>query len=107
MRTTVLAGLFFFVIAGAAGAADAPATAELPLLAAPRAPVQGPPRSEAADAATYERCLKLAKGHPGDARAFAQHWHDRGGAHPADHCLAVALIGLKQYKEAAGRLEKL
>ena len=38
---------------------------------------------------------------------LAESWHDRGGAHPADHCFAVALIGLKQYKEGASRLEKL
>ena len=31
----------------------------------------------------------------------------QGGGHPAEHCFAVALIGLRQYKEAAGRLEAL
>src|SRR5439155_15220551 len=72
---------------------------------APRAP--GPPRSAEADAATYERCMKLAQEDPPAARDLAETWRDRGGAHPADHCFAVALIGLKQYKEAAGRLEKL
>src|SRR5262249_9227633 len=36
-----------------------------------------------------------------------QAWSKRGGAHPAEHCLAVALIGLKQYIDAGGRLEKL
>src|SRR5260370_28125416 len=41
------------------------------------------------------------------AHGLAASWHQRGGAHPAEHCLAVALIGLKQYKEAADRLEKL
>ena len=51
--------------------------------------------------------MKLAKEHPADARKLAESWHSRGGAHPAEHCLAVALIGLKQYKEAADRLEKL
>ncbi len=65
------------------------------------------PRSADADAASYERCMKLANEDPGAARDLAERWHDRGGAHPADHCFAVALIGLKQYKEGAGRLEKL
>jgi tetratricopeptide (TPR) repeat protein len=79
-----------------------------PLLTAPpRSPLPGPPRSAEADAATYERCMKLAKEDPAAARDLAEKWHDRGGAHPADHCLAVALIGLKQYKEGALRLEKL
>jgi tetratricopeptide (TPR) repeat protein len=71
-------------------------------------PVQSaPPRDAAIDAATYERCMKLARQNPGEARSLAQSWHERGGAHPADHCAAVALIGLKQYKEAAMRLEAL
>jgi tetratricopeptide (TPR) repeat protein len=65
------------------------------------------PRNAAAEAATYERCMKLARQNPDEARSLAQSWHDRGGAHPADHCAAVALIGLKQYKEAALRLEAL
>ncbi len=94
------------VIAGAAFAADSPEPFGPPLLAAPpRSPA--PPRSADADAATYERCMRLAKEDAADARDLAQSWHERGGAHPADHCLAVALIGLKQYKEAANRLEKL
>ena len=79
-----------------------------PLLAAPPKPAPpGPPRSEDTEAATYERCMKLAKDEPSAARVLAQSWLDRGGAHPADHCFAVALIGLKQYKEGALRLEKL
>ncbi len=65
------------------------------------------PRDAAVEAATYERCMKLARQNPGEARTLAQSWHQRGGAHPADHCAAVALIGLKQYKEAAIRLEAL
>jgi tetratricopeptide (TPR) repeat protein len=65
------------------------------------------PRDAAAEAATYERCMKLARQNPGEARSLAQSWHERGGAHPADHCAAVALIGLKQYKQAATRLDAL
>ena len=71
-------------------------------------PVQSAaPRDAAAEAATYERCMNLARQKPAEARSLAQSWHERGGAHPADHCAAVALIGLKQYKEAALRLEAL
>jgi tetratricopeptide (TPR) repeat protein len=65
------------------------------------------PRNAGADAATYDRCLKLAKQNPSAAQNLAQTWHERGGAHPADHCAAVALFGLKRYKEAATRLEAL
>jgi tetratricopeptide (TPR) repeat protein len=65
------------------------------------------PRNAEADAATYDRCLKLAKQNPGAAQSLAQSWGERGGAHPADHCAAVALFGLKRYKEAATQLDAL
>src|SRR5689334_4352617 len=51
--------------------------------------------------------MRLAKHDPAAAQKLALSWHERGGAHPADHCAAVALIGLKKYKEAATRLEGL
>ena len=51
--------------------------------------------------------MKLARDNPAAARKLAETWRQRGGGHPADHCTAVALIGLRQYKEAAGRLETL
>jgi tetratricopeptide (TPR) repeat protein len=70
-------------------------------------PARPTPRNAEADAVTYDRCLKLAKQNPGAAQSLAQAWHERGGAHPADHCAAVALFGLKRYKEAATRLEVL
>ena len=80
-----------------------------PAGAAAAEPTKSPvaPRNTEADAATYDRCLKLAKQDPGAAQSLARAWHERGGAHPADHCAAVALVGLKQYKEAANRLEAL
>jgi tetratricopeptide (TPR) repeat protein len=65
------------------------------------------PHSDEADEATYERCMALAKRDPAAARDLAQRWRDRGGEHPADHCFAVALIGLKQYRDGATRLEAL
>ena len=111
-----------FAISGAASAAElsepagpplppllaAPTHPAPPLLAAPQRPA--PPRAPRAadtDAATYEHCMKLAKEDPAAARDLAAHWRERGGAHPAEHCFAVALIGLKQYKEGALHLEKL
>jgi tetratricopeptide (TPR) repeat protein len=67
----------------------------------------GPPRSAAADAATYARCMTLAKNDPHKAQSLAQAWLAHGGAHPADHCAAVALITLGRYKEGATRLAAL
>jgi tetratricopeptide (TPR) repeat protein len=72
-----------------------------------RAAPSGPPKSAAADQAAYERCMKLATTDPGAARDMAEHWQSRGGAHPADHCYAVALVGLKEYKDGAMHLEAL
>jgi tetratricopeptide (TPR) repeat protein len=65
------------------------------------------PRNAETEAAAYEHCMKLAKHDPPAAQKLAFTWHEHGGAHPADHCGAVALIGLRQYKEAATRLEAL
>lgn len=85
----------------------------LPFVAAaaaePTGPAAGmaPPGSAQADAETYARCMKLARQNPREAQSLAQAWHDRGGAHPADHCAAVALIGLGAYREGAARLEAL
>src|SRR6266851_3470954 len=91
------------VIAGAAFAGETaepfgpPLSAAPPRLSAPQIPHSPPrmPRSADADAAAYERCMTLANENPAAARDVAARWQDRGGAHPADHCFAVALIGLK------------
>ena len=94
------AGIFcplLVLLIGAAAAAEPAGSPTLPAV----------PRDAAADAATYDRCLKLAKHDPVSAQNLARAWHERGGAHPADHCAAVALVGLKEYKEAATRLEAL
>ncbi len=73
----------------------------------PLALVAAAPDAAEEDAATYEHCMTLAKQKPGEAQRLAQAWHERGGAHPADHCAAVALIGLGKYREGATRLESL
>jgi tetratricopeptide (TPR) repeat protein len=86
--------LLVLFTAAAAAAADPP-------------PQPAAPRNVEAEAATYDQCMKLARQNPAAAQRLALTWHERGGAHPADHCVAVALIGLKRYKEAATRLEAL
>jgi tetratricopeptide (TPR) repeat protein len=55
----------------------------------------------------YRDCMKLSKKAPQKAFDAALNWHGLGGGYAAEHCLAVALIGLGQYKEAAERLERL
>jgi tetratricopeptide (TPR) repeat protein len=83
----------------------------LPLLPAGAAgdPVTAPPAIFPAqkDAETYAYCMKLAKADAAAALRLAGEWRQRGGAHPADHCGAVALIELGKYREGAERLETL
>src|SRR5436190_2286932 len=107
-RTISYIGLAVLLATGMSAWAAAPGQPDgWPLLAAPPSARAGPPRPADADAATYERCMKTAREDPTSGRKSAQGWRDRGGGHAAEHCLAVALIGLRQYKDAATRLEAL
>jgi tetratricopeptide (TPR) repeat protein len=63
--------------------------------------------AQAQDAATYDKCLALARKTPADGFETGSSWRDHGGGVPAEHCVAIALVGLKQYGEAATRLETL
>ncbi len=68
-----------------------------------------PPRSDrpAPDDQQYQNCLTLAARRPEEAFDSALAWRDRGGGAPARHCIAMALVQLRQYADAADRLEKL
>ena len=55
----------------------------------------------------YDQCLAMAHSNPQQAFTQATAWHDSGGGFPAQHCAAVALVGLKKYPEAAAQLEAL
>lgn len=56
---------------------------------------------------TYEVCLMTAKNEPEKGFEMAGKWLALGGGPPARHCEAIALIGMKEYTEAATRLEEL
>jgi tetratricopeptide (TPR) repeat protein len=73
------------------------------LAAAPKRPAIeiGPPSEQ------YDACLAQARRDPTAALKTAQTWRDAGGGFPAEHCAAIALIGLQRYPEAAQRLENL
>jgi len=58
-------------------------------------------------AQTYEVCLLTAKNEPDKGVEMAGKWIGLGGGAPAKHCQAIALIGMKEYGEAATRLEEL
>tara|TARA_R110001583_G_C5659503_1_gene409503 strand:+ start:2747 stop:3703 length:957 start_codon:yes stop_codon:yes gene_type:complete len=65
----------------------------------------GGAQSEAAH--QYTACLKLARLKPQDAYDSANQWAALGGGEPAQHCAAVALIGLGDYTKAATQLDNL
>jgi len=55
----------------------------------------------------YDSCLADTRRDPAAAFKAAEDWRALGGGFPAEHCAAIALIGLKRYSEAAQRLEAL
>jgi regulator of sirC expression with transglutaminase-like and TPR domain len=61
----------------------------------------------AANSFSYEACLKKADRHPDEALEMAMNAQVDGADPLAEHCAAVALVGLKQYGEAARRLDTL
>ena len=51
--------------------------------------------------------MALVEKNPDGAFDKALAWQGLGGGEAAEHCLAAALLGLRQYAEAARRLERL
>jgi regulator of sirC expression with transglutaminase-like and TPR domain len=56
---------------------------------------------------SYSECLKKADRHPDEALEMAMNALGNGDDAGAEHCAALALVGLKQFGEAARRLDKL
>ncbi|HUN51712.1 MAG TPA: hypothetical protein VMU42_11360 [Candidatus Sulfotelmatobacter sp.] len=78
--------------------------ASAPAWAGPLRPNANRPES---DEQQYQSCIALTRSEPDDAFEAAITWRDQGGGFPAKHCVALALIALKQYAEGAERLEEL
>jgi tetratricopeptide (TPR) repeat protein len=57
--------------------------------------------------AQYDLCLARVQTDPQAALLLATGWAKQGGAGPADHCAALALVSLHRYKEAATKLDAL
>ena len=55
----------------------------------------------------YQDCLSLANLNPTAALGSATKWANERGGPPAQHCAAVALVGLKRYAEGAIKLDEL
>ena len=58
------------------------------------------PRRDPVNARKYVQCMEMAREDPDAAFDWAMDWRDIGGKEAARHCIGVALIGLKLYKEA-------
>ncbi len=58
-------------------------------------------------AEAYKFCLDMARAYPEQGVEFAGKWVGLSGGEPAKHCQAVALLGMREFKEAASRLEEL
>lgn len=63
--------------------------------------------TEYANAQEYAACMALAQRQPEDALGSAEAWEQRGGGDAAKHCIAVALIGMGRFADAAERMEQL
>lgn len=59
------------------------------------------------DELRYSRCLDMAARAPDRAINDALVWQNEGGGIPARHCEAIGLSQMKEYAEAAIRLEKI
>ena len=62
---------------------------------------------DAEQSAAYADCMGLARLQPEQAFETALTWQSAGGGAAAQHCAAVALLGLGRYEDAARRLEQL
>lgn len=63
--------------------------------------------ARAAGADRYDACLNRTQNDPAGALTEASAWSKQGGGAAADHCAALALVGLRRYDEAASRLDAL
>jgi tetratricopeptide (TPR) repeat protein len=55
----------------------------------------------------YRLCLNASTANPSGALVDAEMWIKAGGGVPAEHCAALALVGLKRYGEAGAQLDRL
>ncbi|WP_191909238.1 tetratricopeptide repeat protein [Hypericibacter adhaerens] len=67
--------------------------------------IQSFPEQNLEEAKQYAACMVLTKDHPQDAYDSAGAWLAKNGGPPAQHCQAVALVGLGRYTEAAQMLQ--
>ncbi|MFO0996916.1 MAG: tetratricopeptide repeat protein [Alphaproteobacteria bacterium] len=79
----------------------------LAVMTAPGALGAGPAQPGPKDEQRYADCMTQARDKPQQGLKTAELWQQHGGGAPAVHCLAIALMGVKRYDDAAMRLESL
>lgn len=78
------------------------------MAAEPQGAGQLSPEPDLADPAkTYDSCILLTNSHPDQALELASKWGAIGGGEGAQHCRALALIGLNDFGQGALELEQL
>ncbi len=55
----------------------------------------------------YDACLARVQNDPAAALASAEDWAKKGGGAAAEHCAALALVGLRRFGDAAVKLDAL
>ena len=63
--------------------------------------------NEAQQERKYQDCMSQAQSTPKQALKQAMAWEKEGGGDAAQHCVAAAYMGLKQYDDAAMELERI
>lgn len=64
-------------------------------------------RNQQDPTAEHDRCIALARSNPQQGLDRAKLWKDQGGGFLADHCIAMSLFSLKDYRGAGQRFEEL
>lgn len=94
MRLQVIMAQFVATAVLAASAAAMPAQAQEKL-------------TSAENEQQYAACMALVDQNPTQALESAVQWEKQGGGDAAEHCQALAMIGLKQYEDAGVLLEQI
>lgn len=73
----------------------------------PAPPPESKPQQFIDASSRYASCMTGARNDPAAAEQTANTWFNEGGGAAAQHCLAVAYIGLGRYAEAGELLERM
>jgi tetratricopeptide (TPR) repeat protein len=77
------------------------------LAGAPAAVVRAQQKPPEDVAQLHDRCVAMSRTEPKQALERAKQWREQGGGYFADHCIAMALYELHEYKTAAKRFEEI